>query len=67
MNQPVDKDGKGKYYRGGLDCMKKTLEKEGARAFYKGFLVMWLRKTPFGIIFWNVLEFERYILGLSQF
>ena len=67
MNQPVSADGQGKYYQGAFDCVRKTIANEGLFAVYKGFPPMWLRIGPFTIIFWNTLELERYLLGLSEF
>ncbi|GMH65391.1 hypothetical protein TrLO_g12706 [Triparma laevis f. longispina] len=42
MNQPTD----AKIYNGMVDCAKKTLQKEGPTAFYKGFFPIWGRFAP---------------------
>lgn len=45
-NQPLDETGKGKYYRGVVDCFWKVLRTEGIRGLYKGFLPTYYRIAP---------------------
>lgn len=45
-NQPLDDNGRGKYYRGVADCFVKILKLEGVSAFYKGFWPNYLRMAP---------------------
>nr|CAI5827011.1 unnamed protein product [Callosobruchus analis] len=55
-NQPTDDKGKGKLYKGYLDCVIKIYRREGLPAFYKGFGPMYLRLGPHSIlclVFWD--------------
>ncbi|VEN40126.1 unnamed protein product [Callosobruchus maculatus] len=55
-NQPTDERGKGKLYRGYIDCVIKIYRAEGLPAFYKGVGPMYLRLGPHTLlclIFWD--------------
>ena len=54
-------------YSGIIDCIKKTQQKEGLRAFYKGFIPIWLRLAPWQLTFWVSYEKLRYISDLESF
>lgn len=45
-NQPLDDQGKGKYYGGVWDCMLKVLRAEGLGGLYKGFWPNYFRIAP---------------------
>ena len=55
----------GKYYRGSVDCLKKTIMNEGFSALYKGFIPCWLRMAPWSMTFWLSFEKFRNILGVE--
>ena len=42
MNQPTE-SGKGLFYRGAMDCLFKTVQREGFLALYKGLSLVWVR------------------------
>lgn len=59
-NQGVDAKGKGLYYSGLVDCIKKILLSEGPLGFYKGTTASFLRIGPhtvLSLMFWN--EFRK--------
>ncbi|KAK7112433.1 mitochondrial uncoupling protein 4-like isoform X1 [Littorina saxatilis] len=66
MNQPT-KDGKGLLYKGSIDCLVKTVKKEGFLALYKGLLPIWARMAPWSIVFWLTYEEVRKLTGTSSF
>lgn len=45
-NQGLDKNGKGIYYKGVVDCCFKIVKKEGLFALYKGFWAQYFRMGP---------------------
>ncbi|XP_060115560.1 solute carrier family 25 member 34 [Heteronotia binoei] len=58
-NQPVDEMGKGKHYRGVLDCFVQVVGKEGSVALYKGLGPAYLRLGPhttLSLLFWDELR-----------
>ncbi|XP_060768892.1 solute carrier family 25 member 35-like [Neoarius graeffei] len=62
-NQPVDHLGKGKLYRGFMDCFSKTLRKEGVFGLYKGLGASYFRLGPhtiLSLLFWNQLRTLKY-------
>ena len=70
-NQPAPTEGAEPYYRGVLDCFRKTFQREGARGFYKGFWSIWLRNCPHVVatfIIWEqLLALEaKYLLTKKQ-
>ena len=58
MNQPPDKNGRGLYYSGAVDCLLKAVRTEGFMSLYKGFVPCWLRMAPWSLTFW--LTFEKF-------
>lgn len=57
----------GKEYRGSVDCLLKTVRKEGVMALWKGFFPTWARLGPWQFVFWVSYEKFRSIAGLSSF
>lgn len=57
MNQPLDNNGRGLYYKGAIDCLAKAVKSEGLLSLYKGFVPCWLRMAPWSMTFW--LSFEK--------
>ncbi|XP_053546220.1 solute carrier family 25 member 34 [Bombina bombina] len=58
-NQPVDSEGKGRLYRGFLDCFMKITKKEGPLALYKGIVPAYVRLGPhtiLSLLFWEELR-----------
>lgn len=58
-NQPVDEMGRGKLYRGFLDCFLKISTKEGVFALYKGITAAYIRLGPhtiLSLLFWDELR-----------
>ncbi|XP_015268062.1 PREDICTED: solute carrier family 25 member 34 [Gekko japonicus] len=58
-NQPVDEMGKGKHYRGFLDCFVQIVGKEGSVALYKGLGPAYFRLGPhttLSLLFWDELR-----------
>ncbi|XP_067879763.1 solute carrier family 25 member 35 isoform X3 [Heterodontus francisci] len=58
-NQPVDRQGKGTFYRGYLDCFSKTMRKEGLFGLYKGAGASYFRLGPhtiLSLLFWEELR-----------
>ncbi|XP_059616899.1 mitochondrial uncoupling protein 4 [Phlebotomus argentipes] len=67
MNQPVDSTGRGLLYKGSVDCLMKTVSKEGFFALYKGFLPVWIRMAPWSLTFWLSFEQIRSMLGIGGY
>jgi solute carrier family 25 uncoupling protein 27 len=68
MNQPVDKlTGRGSLYTSSWQCLKVTLNREGIRALYKGWLPTWMRMAPWSLTFFLTFEQLRDIAGLQPF
>uniref|UniRef100_A0A383VG02 Mitochondrial carrier protein n=1 Tax=Tetradesmus obliquus TaxID=3088 RepID=A0A383VG02_TETOB len=66
MNQEFDKvTGKGLRYSGVADCLMKTLQAEGLRGLYKGWLPNWLRIGPHTVITFLSFEALRKAAGLE--
>ncbi|XP_069776244.1 solute carrier family 25 member 35 isoform X2 [Narcine bancroftii] len=58
-NQPVDRQGKGLFYAGNLDCFTKTARKEGLSSLYKGTGASYFRLGPHTVLslfFWDKLR-----------
>lgn len=66
MNQPT-KDGKGLLYSGSIDCLLKTVRKEGFFALYKGLIPIWARMAPWSLTFWLSYEEVRKLTATSSF
>ncbi|XP_078057035.1 solute carrier family 25 member 35 [Mustelus asterias] len=49
-NQPVNNAGKGVFYQGYVDCIAKTMRKEGLHGFYKGTGASYFRLGPHTIL-----------------
>lgn len=54
-------------YKNSFDCLVKTVQFEGIRALWKGFLPTWARLGPWQLIFWVTYERFREIVGLKSF
>jgi len=54
-------------FSGMIDCFQKTIEKEGVRALYKGFLPTWARLGPWQLTFWVTFEQLRKLQGIDGF
>jgi solute carrier family 25 uncoupling protein 27 len=68
MNQPVDENGRGLYYRGTLDCLLKIVRNEGGFfRMYHAFPPMWMKNGPFSVIFWTTYELTREVFGDTAF
>ncbi|CAG7821343.1 unnamed protein product [Allacma fusca] len=68
MNQPLDKNGRGVYYKGTWDCLIKIMKNEGGFfRMYHAFPPMWMKNGPFAVIFWTTYEFTREIFGDTAF
>ena len=52
-------------YNGMVDCIRKTVKKEGVKAFYKGFWPQWMRFGPFNVIQLIVWEELRKKSGIK--
>ncbi|KAI5651995.1 mitochondrial carrier protein domain-containing protein [Phthorimaea operculella] len=64
MNQPVGPDGRGKLYRGMIDCLQQSVKNEGIFSLYKGFLPLWMRLGPWALINW--IAFENIMLAMGR-
>ncbi|XP_073830043.1 uncoupling protein 4A [Musca autumnalis] len=67
MNQPTDEKGRGLLYKGSIDCLRQTVNKEGFTALYKGFLPCWIRMAPWSLTFWLSFEQIRTMIGASSY
>jgi len=67
MNQRRDLKGRGMFYTSSIDCFCKTLNKEGVRGLYKGFVPTWCRIAPWNMLFWITNEYVRNSIGLDSF
>jgi len=65
MNQPLDKAGRGMYYRGAVDCLMQAVRTEGFFSLYKGFVPCWLRMAPWSLTFWISFEKLRTLARLD--
>lgn len=67
MNQPRDENGVGRFYKSSIDCLSKTIRKEGFWSLYKGFIPIWSRMAPWSMTFWLTWEEIRKLAGLKSF
>jgi len=67
MYQPLNKKGKGLYYKNIWDCVKQIAQKEGIPRFWKGFFPAWIRMAIWSQIFWHSNEIIRAYFGLKPF
>ncbi|XP_078398158.1 mitochondrial uncoupling protein 4 [Cetorhinus maximus] len=67
MNQTRDKQGRGLLYTSTIDCLVKTIKREGLMSLYKGFLPTWARMAPWSLTFWLMFEQTRKITDLNSF
>lgn len=61
-NQPLDDKGRGKYYDGVWDCLRKVLRSEGMAGLYKGFWPTYYRIAPHStmvLMFYDQLKERR--------
>ncbi|XP_053950035.1 mitochondrial uncoupling protein 4 isoform X1 [Anastrepha ludens] len=65
MNQPTDDKGRGLLYKGSVDCLRQTVNREGFSALYKGFLPCWIRMAPWSLTFWLSFEQIRSMIGVA--
>lgn len=65
MNQPLDANGRGLYYKGAIDCLAKAVKTEGFFSLYKGFVPCWLRMAPWSMTFWLTFEKMRTLAHLD--
>ena len=56
MGQPVDAHGKGRLYKGMIDCLVKTVIREGPQTLWKGFVPNFGRIGPHVVINFVVIE-----------
>jgi solute carrier family 25 (mitochondrial uncoupling protein), member 27 len=54
-------------YKGVIDCLHKTIKKEGIQSMYKGFFPIWIRLAPWQLTFWVSYEKLRILSGLESF
>lgn len=64
MQQAVHADGQGVLYSSTFDCFWKTLQSEGPRGLYKGFIPVWMRIGPHTIVTFFVFEQLRKYIGI---
>ena len=58
---------RGVLYSSSIDCLRKTVNKEGFMALYKGFIPIWARMAPWSLTFWVSYEKIRQLTGQSSF
>jgi hypothetical protein len=56
MGQPLNPDGSGRLYRGMMDCLVKSIQKEGVISLYNGFWPNFGRIVPHVVIAFLVME-----------
>jgi len=56
MNQPINDQGKGMYYKSSIDCLNQAVKNEGFLSLYKGFVPCWMRMAPWSMTFWFAYE-----------
>lgn len=64
MNQKKDGNKKPVLYRGTLDCIMKTVRKEGLFGLYKGFIPNWTRTGTHTVVTFFVFEQLRAFVGM---
>ena len=62
----VMNDVEGKY-SGALDCLRKTIAKEGVRSLWSGWLPTWMRMAPWSLTFFITFEKLRAATGQDSF
>lgn len=65
MNQKKDCNKKPLLYRGTIDCIAKTVHKEGLFGLYKGFIPNWTRTGTHTVVTFFVFEQLRAFVGLK--
>ncbi|EGD76070.1 hypothetical protein PTSG_00778 [Salpingoeca rosetta] len=66
MNQPVV-NGKGVLYKSSFDCLRQSVRADGFLSLWRGLLPVWLRMTPWSLVFWLTYEQTRNLVGLESF
>ncbi|KAJ8355784.1 hypothetical protein SKAU_G00185780 [Synaphobranchus kaupii] len=67
MNQPRDGNGRGILYKSSTDCLIQSVQGEGLKSLYKGFIPTWMRMAPWSMTFWLTFEQIRRALGVASF
>eukprot|EP00042_Codosiga_hollandica_P033134 m.218217 g.218217 ORF g.218217 m.218217 type:complete len:300 (+) comp54115_c0_seq3:20-919(+) len=57
----------GVVYKSSWHCLVQTIEQEGVRSLWKGFLPTWLRMAPWSMTFWLTYEQVRKLVGAHSF
>lgn len=65
MNQKKDHNKKPLLYRGTIDCIVKTVRKEGLFGLYKGFIPNWTRTGTHTVVTFFVFEQLRAFVGMK--
>jgi len=65
MNQKKDHNKKPVLYRGTIDCIVKTVRKEGLFGLYKGFIPNWTRTGTHTVVTFFVFEQLRAFVGMK--
>ena len=50
-----------------MDCLFKTVQREGFLALYKGLSLVWVRLASWSMAFWLSYEYIRKATGTSTF
>ncbi|XP_078069019.1 mitochondrial uncoupling protein 4 isoform X2 [Mustelus asterias] len=58
---------RGLQYTSTIDCLMKTIKREGFMSLYKGFLPTWTRMAPWSMTFWLTFEQIRRLSGIDSF
>ncbi|KAG5895800.1 hypothetical protein JTB14_029216 [Gonioctena quinquepunctata] len=67
MNQRVDRYGNGTLYSSTADCLEKTVQDEGLKALYKGFMPTWMKLVSWSLTFWVTYENISVEIGGNTF
>ena len=62
MNQPTD----AKIYNGTMDCLTKTVQRDGVMSLWRGFIPIWARFAPQATLQLLTLEFLYGLFGFSS-
>ena len=62
MNQPTDK----KLYNGFVDCIAKTVQRDGVSSLWRGFVPIWARFAPTATIQLLTIEVLYNMAGLQS-
>ncbi len=65
MNQPFSESGAPKLYAGPLDCLRKTVQKEGILALYKGGFANYMRMGPQYIL--TFVFYEQMLKAIQEY